>query len=326
MKKLALILVFFLLTSCISNVMGKPAVPLKAVYFVHGQGELSSEDLQAHPEVAVVHTFDEFKQHAKQKVALWVDKNATPFEPGQEKWINDAPQTYYPIVLIGTSDTLYAFRDLLRLCCFMGPADNYPGVNAPGFSVIQWKQGNEPDARNVILLQGFNQKLTVQAILEITNILLEGKIQPTPTATYFLATTPTATSTSAMGTRPVLLYDDWPSGGFPMDAAHITVVTLEKNILKLQITYQGGCREHTFELNAATAFLLSNPPQGLLHLSHDAHGDTCAEQIEKGLSFDLAPLNESRAGRKANPLILRVYEPVGGSFAKEPYMPLIEWP
>src|SRR5438093_855836 len=95
MKKLAVILLFLSLTSCSFQATGNDTKRLKAVYFVHGQGELSLQDLQAHPEVAVVKTFDEFRKYANQKIALWIDKSATPFNPEEEeKWINEAPQTY----------------------------------------------------------------------------------------------------------------------------------------------------------------------------------------------------------------------------------------
>jgi hypothetical protein len=191
MKKITLIVLFVSLASCNFQAIGKNTPTVKAVYFVHGQGELSWQDLQTHPEVVVVQAFDEFKKDPHQKIALWVDRNATPFDTEQENWINEAPQTYFPIVLIGTSDTLHSFRDLLRLHGFQGPAGDYPGRDAPGFSVIQWKEGNEPDAREVIFMQGYNQKPTVQAILEITNALLEGKLKATPTASFVPIATPT---------------------------------------------------------------------------------------------------------------------------------------
>lgn len=325
-KRLILILICSAIAGCLSIRNALPGVDRspswKAVYLTHGPGELLSEDLQSHPEVTVVPTFEELKKFTRQKIAIWIDKNATPFDSGQEEWINEAPQAYYPIVLVGTSDTLHAFKGLLRLCCFMGPAGDYPGYDAPGFSVIQWKEGNEPDARDVVLIQGFNQKPTVQAILEITNVLLAGKLKPAPTAPMSNPPSQTANSTNLQ----VLLFDDWPKDGFPTDTAKITAITLEKNILQIQVVYQGGCQEHTFALHAWTGFLLSNPPQGELYLSQDAHGDPCKETIEKRLSFDLTPFDKSRTGRHANPLILRITEPAGGSFANEPFMPLIEWP
>ena len=136
---------------------------------------------------------------------------------------------------------------------------------------------------------------------------------------------PPTLPTSVSGTRQVLLIDEAPYNCFPTDAAKITAVALERNILMINVTYQGGCQEHSFGLHAATAFLQSNPPQGLLYLSHDAHGDTCTENVEKLLSFDLAPLNKERNDPRERPLLLRIHEPTGGSFANEPFMPLIEW-
>jgi hypothetical protein len=176
-KKLTLILTLLFIVGCSPKTSTK-----KAVYFFQKEAQLSIKDLQAHPEVAVVQTFDELKRYANQKLAHWIDKSATPLNPDEEEWINEAPQTFYPIVLVGTSDTLHAFKGLLRLCCFMGPAGDYPGDNVPGFSILQWKATNGPDHHAVILLQGYNQEPTVQAILDITNALLEGRLS-SPTAT-----------------------------------------------------------------------------------------------------------------------------------------------
>ncbi len=137
---------------------------------------------------------------------------------------------------------------------------------------------------------------------------------------------PTTLPTSGKGTSQVLLIDEAPQDCFPTDAAKITAVTIESYILKIQVVYQGGCQEHTFGLHGETPFLLSNPPQWPLYLSHDAHGDTCTETMEKQLLFDLSPMDKDRTERQAHPLLLRLMEPAGGSFATEPVMPLIEWP
>jgi hypothetical protein len=153
-------------------------------------------------------------------------------------------------------------------------------------------------------------------------------LPPTWTPDPISPAEPTLRLTSALGggTRPVLLIDESHKDGFPTDAAKITAITLEENILRVPVVYQGGCREHTFELQAETAFLQSYESQGILFLSHDSHEDTCTEKVEKLLSLDLTPLNKERNDPRERPLLLRIYEPVGGSFAKEPYMPLIEWP
>jgi hypothetical protein len=174
MKKISLLLLLLLLSSCQlrSNDDSSMEPPSKAVYLTYNQGELTSRDLKAHSEVIVV---TDFKYQASQRRALWIDKSATPLNAEQEKWINEAPQAYYPIAMVGYSDTLYSFRDLLRLCCFMGPAiDVKP---EPGFSVIQWEKTSDPDARTVTFLQGYAEKPTVNSILQITNALLDGNLQ-----------------------------------------------------------------------------------------------------------------------------------------------------
>jgi len=193
MKKTGLLFLALLVSGChfpstanLSRTMDSPA---KAVYLAYGQMELSAQDLQAHPEVIVVRTFDDFKAYSSQKATLWIDKSATPLNSEQEKWINESPQAYDPIVLVGYSDTLYSFRDLLKLCCFMGPAAD---ANMEfGFSVIQWQAAPDPDTRTAIFIQGYPQKPTVDAILNITNALLEGELKTAPAAISVTAATPT---------------------------------------------------------------------------------------------------------------------------------------
>lgn len=89
------------------------AVPVRAVYLVNGSGVLTPSDLQAHPEILVVHSFDELAAHAQSKVAIWIDKSATPFE--DSSWLNEAPQAWYPMAMVGYHDTLYSFKVHARL-------------------------------------------------------------------------------------------------------------------------------------------------------------------------------------------------------------------
>lgn len=230
-KRLVLILLCLSVAGCRSTGHAQPgsgrSPSLKAVYFVREQGELPADDLQAHPEVKVVSTFEELKKHADQKIAIWIDRNVTPFDPEQEEWINAAPQAYYPLVLIGTSDTLYSFRDLLRLRSFMGPAI-YPGRDAPGFSVILRERPVNPATAlvDIPFIHGYDQQPTVQSILKITNDFLEGKRRPTPISTLPKPPIEVATST----TRQIILYDEEPGNGFPNDAAKINWVALGGNI------------------------------------------------------------------------------------------------
>jgi hypothetical protein len=123
MKNFGLLFLVLLMCGCRShsavNLSTTAEPPARAVYLAYGQMELAAQDLQAHPEVVVARTFGDFIAHASQKTALWIDKSAAPLDAEQEKWINEPPQAYVPIVLVGYSDILYSFRDLLKLCCFM---------------------------------------------------------------------------------------------------------------------------------------------------------------------------------------------------------------
>ena len=136
----------------------------------------------------------------------------------------------------------------------------------------------------------------------------------------------TGCSDAEIENSTVTLYDEWPSEGYPSDAAQINMVYLEGNSLNIEVTYQGGCQQHTFELYAWSAFLQSLPPQGTLYLSHDAHQEECTDEIVRQLTFDLAPLDKERDNALEHPLLLRIYEPVGGAFATDPMIPLVEWP
>ena len=313
-----------LLAGCLAQPSAPSRIPLRAVYYAQGQGELSADDLRTHPEIAMVETFDELRPFAEQHVALWIDKDVTPLTADQQTWINTLPQAHLPIVLVGSSDTLYSFKYSLGVCCFLGPMGEF--IDLPGFSVIQQKRTPDSDEPAATFLQGYPGPVSIQAILDVTNTLLDGKLPPTSQAHGQYVRSPQPIVPTIVGVSPVILYDEWPPDDFPNDAAQILNVALENNVLRIQVQYSGGCQDHTFKVYAATAFLQSIPLQALLYLAHDSHGDACEASIQKWLSFDLAPLDTERNDPSEHPLILRVYEPIVGSFTTEPFQPLIEWP
>ena len=146
--------------------------PFQAVYLVKHPGQLSLEDLQLHPEVAVTSDFDDFKQHAQTKVALWIDKNA--IELLDQQWLREAPQKYYPLALVGYNEPLYAFREALPVAQIEGPAMDWSTMTLePGFSV--WMIRDETGSSLSAFMNGYNQMRSVQGILDITNALLEGR-------------------------------------------------------------------------------------------------------------------------------------------------------
>lgn len=60
--------------------------------------------------------------------------------------------------------------------------------------------------------------------------------------------------------------------------------------LVVPVSYSGGCAKHSFQLSWDGNVQKSNPPQVVLELSHDAHGDACRMLVEETLQFDLSVL------------------------------------
>ena len=161
------------LTACspaIEPITQSAASPFRAVYLVQSPGELSSEDLRAHPEVAVTGSFEEFKGHARAKTALWIDRNAVSRVDNQ--WLHDPPQKFYPLVLVGESNELCAFRETLTGFGIEGPPAD---CSTPAFGFSVWMLREEKGSSVSAFMKGDHQKPTVQGILDVTNALLEEK-------------------------------------------------------------------------------------------------------------------------------------------------------
>ena len=207
MKHMTFLLFMFFVVSCsqiaTSGLSVNPSVPppIRALYLVQSPGQLAASDLQAHPEVVVTNNFSDFKQRARSRVALWIDKNATTLI--HRTWLDQPPQMYYPIVLVGYNDGLYSFKYILRICCFAGPAgiDWSTRVLEPGFSVIQ-REGMNGSLSGGGFFQDYHQVPRVQDILKITNALLEGRWKPTATA-IVTASSPTPPPPTPTPPRPI---------------------------------------------------------------------------------------------------------------------------
>ncbi|PHQ56035.1 MAG: hypothetical protein COC16_04035 [Lutibacter sp.] len=59
------------------------------------------------------------------------------------------------------------------------------------------------------------------------------------------------------------------------------------NILKVKVTYTGGCEKHTFDLLWNEVVILTYPCQINLILTHNANGDKCEAQITEIIEIDL---------------------------------------
>ncbi len=148
----------------------------KAIYLVQGQGVLSGTDLNAHPEVVVVNTFEELWQRTDKPVALWIDMNAVGLVDIAR--LRSGPRKWYPIAVVGCHDPLYAFRETLpAFGTISGPAVDWAKRSvSPGFSVgiLLEDRGNRTKGGSS-WWKGYPGPPAVKVILEVTNALLEGR-------------------------------------------------------------------------------------------------------------------------------------------------------
>ncbi len=77
--------------------------------------------------------------------------------------------------------------------------------------------------------------------------------------------------------------------GTPVDSDPLIIrkAFIEEEKLHIQVTYSGGCEEHTFELLWPEHTPQIYPFQLRVYLIHDAHGDLCEAAISETLTVDL---------------------------------------
>jgi hypothetical protein len=167
MKKVVLIVVIMLIVGCTATPSDSSEATYKAIYLTQKNGQISNEDLLVHPEVFVTSSFNEFKKLTENKTALWIDINAVGLV--DQAWLTQKSQRFFPIVLVGYSDALCSFRDMLGgFGIIEGP---YADCSSPppGFSV--WMLEEETSSGVSAFMQGYEGIPTVEDILEITNPL-----------------------------------------------------------------------------------------------------------------------------------------------------------
>jgi hypothetical protein len=172
MKLLTVLIAFGLLSACSATTS---TASVRVAYLAQEGAQLSQSELDKYPEILVTNSFEKFKEAATYRIALWIDRNATQLV--EEGWLDTMPQASYPIIVVGSNDTLLSFKYKLGICCFLGPAMPDFSDAEPGFSVIK-RDSREPGAP-ITILQGFKQTSTVGDILKISNDILDGKVKPT---------------------------------------------------------------------------------------------------------------------------------------------------
>jgi hypothetical protein len=73
------------------------------------------------------------------------------------------------------------------------------------------------------------------------------------------------------------------------DPVTLGTLTMDHEQLFVDVT-TSGCAKHTFSVCWDGALADSEPPQIILPLSHDAHGDMCATMATSLVQIDLSPV------------------------------------
>lgn len=75
-----------------------------------------------------------------------------------------------------------------------------------------------------------------------------------------------------------------------MAEVSITEVTVVDNVMKIGVSYSGGCKDHDFDLVGSENIAKSLPAQRGITLVHKMNDDTCRELITETLEFNIEEL------------------------------------
>ncbi len=85
--------------------------------------------------------------------------------------------------------------------------------------------------------------------------------------------------------------------GNESDPVTINGMSAEGHMLSIEVTYSGGCADHTFELLTDGMLMKSLPPKQFYFLKHQANGDACEALISETLQFDMSGIDRANANQ-----------------------------
>lgn len=89
-----------------------------------------------------------------------------------------------------------------------------------------------------------------------------------------------------------IIQDDALYQNASRDHFTFNTVHLKKDVIRINISYGGGCADHEFAL-IASSFMESEPVQVNVVLSHEDHDDPCDMWITQEEVFNLVPLKRA---------------------------------
>lgn len=70
----------------------------------------------------------------------------------------------------------------------------------------------------------------------------------------------------------------------------ITSVSINGNIMTIEVSYSGGCKLHEFQVIGSSMIAKSMPPIRSMQLIHTSNGDECKKLINETLTIDVSDL------------------------------------
>lgn len=74
------------------------------------------------------------------------------------------------------------------------------------------------------------------------------------------------------------------------DPMTISSVQIEGNFMTIEVTYSGGCGEHSFQMMGSSNIAKSLPPIRSIQLVHNANKDECKKMIIQMIKVDISAL------------------------------------
>ena len=93
---------------------------------------------------------------------------------------------------------------------------------------------------------------------------------------------------------PIIVDDSLYTAAFNTPQAELSIENgvIKQDLLKLSVSFPGGCEQHNFGLLASRGIDKISPAAGFFLLTHDANNDSCNVEMVEELLFDLSPYRE----------------------------------
>jgi hypothetical protein len=99
-----------------------------------------------------------------------------------------------------------------------------------------------------------------------------------------------STGDSAQTNSNVMLTATIGEVNVPSDPVTISDIRVKGNKLFIDVSYSGGCKEHTFQLVGSSMIAKSLPPIRHMQLIHESNDDKCKKMVMQTLEVDIKAL------------------------------------